>query len=294
MIAIEAKYHSKCLAALYNKARSAKQVCSESDDSRLDGIAFAELVAFMDDFRMEQNISPVFKLADLAKLYQTHLEEHGGSTKSRVHTSRLKHRLLSAFPDITAYMQGRSVMLTFDSDIFAALKKACDHDGDDDAMHLARAARIVRKEIFHQKFTYRCSFCEHDSVPRSLLALVNMILEGPNIKHQHRANTKAAISISQLLLFNSVKRARSAEGSATSHLLERETLLPLYLAMKIHAVTRKKTLIDTFFHWGICASYDRHLKVISDISDGGCEQFAIDGVVRPPKLRTGVFFHSSG
>ena len=103
MIAIEAKYHSKCLAALYNKARSAKQECSESDDSHLHGIAFAELVAFMDDFRMEQNISPVFKLADLAKLYQTRLEELGGSTKSRVHTSRLKHRLLSALPDIKVY-----------------------------------------------------------------------------------------------------------------------------------------------------------------------------------------------
>ena len=118
---------------------------------------------------------------------------------------------------------------------------------------------------------------------------MNMILEGPNIKHQHRANTKAAISISQLLIFNSVKHARAAEASATSHALERETPLPLYLAMKIHAVTRKRTLIDTLFHWGICASCDRLLKVISDISDGVCEQFAIDGVACPPKLRTRVF-----
>ena len=50
MIATEAKHHRKCLAALYNKARSVKQVCSESDDSHLHGIAFAELVAFMEDF----------------------------------------------------------------------------------------------------------------------------------------------------------------------------------------------------------------------------------------------------
>ncbi len=106
---------------------------------------------------------------------------------------------------------------------------------DDDAMHLARAARVVRKEMFDQKFTFSGSLCEHDSVPHSLLALVNMVLEGPNVKHQHRANTKAAISISQLLIFNSVKHA---EASATSHALERETPLPLCLAMKIHAVTR--------------------------------------------------------
>lgn len=137
MIAIEAKYHSKCLAALYNRARSAKLVSHESDDSHLHGIAFAELVAFMEDFRMEQKISPVFKLADLAKLYQTRLEELGCSTGCRVHTSRLKQRLLLAFPDIKTYMQGRSVMLTFDEDIGAALQKACNYDSDDDdAMHL--------------------------------------------------------------------------------------------------------------------------------------------------------------
>ena len=271
MIAIEAKYHSKCLAALYNKARSDKQVCNESDDSHLHGIAFAELVAFMEDFHMEQNISPVFKLADLAKLYQTCLEEFGGSTRSRVHTSRLKHRLLLAFPDIRAYMQGRSVMLTFDDDIYAALKKACDHDSDDDAMHLARAARVVRKEMFDWKFTFTGSFGEHDSVPHSLLALVNMVMEGPNIKHQYRANTKAAVSISQLLIF---KHARAAEASATYHALEQETPLPLYLAMKIHAVTRKRSRIDTLFHLGICVSYDRLLLLfIRSIREGNFQQY---------------------
>ena len=162
-------------------------MCSESDYSHLHGITLAELVAFMVAFHMEKNISPVFKLADLAKLYKTRLKELGGSSKSRIHTSRLKYRLLSAFLDIKAYLQGRSVMLTFDDEICAAVKNACDHDGDDDAMHLVRAARIVRKEMFDQKFTFSGSFCEHDSALHS---------QGPNIRHQHRANTKAAISIS--------------------------------------------------------------------------------------------------
>ena len=52
-------------------------------------------------------------------------------------------------------------MFTFDDDLCAALKKACDHDSDDDAMHLVRAARIVRKEMFDQKFTFSGGgFCE--------------------------------------------------------------------------------------------------------------------------------------
>ena len=81
-----------------------------------------------------------------------------------------------------------------------------------------------------RKFTFSGSFSDHDNVPHSLLALVSMILEGPKINHQQRADTKAAISISQLLIFNSVKHARATDASATSHALEWETPLPLYLA----------------------------------------------------------------
>ena len=44
----------------------------------LHGIAFAELVAYMEDFRMEGSVAPVFKLADLAHLYELLLEQLGG------------------------------------------------------------------------------------------------------------------------------------------------------------------------------------------------------------------------
>ncbi len=37
-----------------------------------------------------------------------------------------------------------------------------------------------------------------NTVPRSLLALINMILEGPNIKHQSELVTAATLTIGQL------------------------------------------------------------------------------------------------
>ncbi len=137
---------------------------------------------------------------------KTRLEQLGVAIEGRVHTSRLKLRLLSVFPDLRAHLQGRKVMLTFDDDIGGALRKACDHDSDHDALHLVRAAKVVRREMFNQNFTFNGSFSEQSVVPQSLLAFVNMILEGPNIKHHNSANTTAAISISQLLMFNSVKQ----------------------------------------------------------------------------------------
>ena len=71
LIALETKYHRKCLAAMYNRARSCKSASAESDHSHLHGIAFADLVPFMEEFHMEQDVSPIFKLADLARLYKT-------------------------------------------------------------------------------------------------------------------------------------------------------------------------------------------------------------------------------
>ena len=79
-------------------------------------------------------------------------------------------------------------MLSFDDDIGDALKKACDHDSDNDAMHLAQTAKVVRKEMFSQAFSFNGTFSEEslqNAVPQSLLALVSMILEGPNIQQKH-------------------------------------------------------------------------------------------------------------
>lgn len=61
MIALEAKYHAKCLVALYNKA-SRDDISSGVDetDLHLHGIAFAQLVAYMEDFRKDEDNAPIW------------------------------------------------------------------------------------------------------------------------------------------------------------------------------------------------------------------------------------------
>ena len=80
-------------------------------------------------------------------------------------------------------------MLSFDDDIGDALQKACDYDcyNDHDAVDLVQAAKVVRREMFKQKYLFDGSFTEEslrNVVPQSLLALVNTILKGPSIEHQ--------------------------------------------------------------------------------------------------------------
>ena len=214
---------------------------------------------------------------------------------NRIHSTRLKIRLLSALPDLTAHVQGREI-LTFEEDIGLALVKAC--DGYSDAVHLMRAAQVIRKELLNIKIKqfdgFFTSECQRDSVPSSLLALVNMIQDGPNIKHQSQlvsnASTTAALSVSQLVVFNSVKQSRNSKPSVNvRHDRDHETPLPLYLGLKVHAVTLNKTLVDTLFHLGLCISYDRVLQIQSDIANGVCQRYEMEMVVCPPNMRRGLF-----
>jgi len=224
MIALEAKYHSRCLAHLYNRRRSLerqhyKVISDNATDSQHsnESIVFAQLIAYIDDVR-SCDIIPVFKLADLKNLYLTRLNQLNQSNFNTVNSSRLKEKLLAYYPDMRAQSDGRDVLLAFDDNLGAALSRACVGDMDEDAMHLIKAAEVVRREIFDCKWQFGTSLSHEaqlSSVPSALLCLVRMILEGPGIDvqslHQH---TPASLSIAQLLVFNSVHHKRTSVTQA--------------------------------------------------------------------------------
>ena len=93
-----------------------------------------------------------------------------------------------------AYNRGRDVLMAFEEDIGTSLAKACEQDNNQDAMHIARAAQIVRRHIFGEAkpFNGFPEQCQKDSVPKLLLTLVNMVLEGPSIKDQMEEATSPA------------------------------------------------------------------------------------------------------
>ena len=221
MLAIEAKYHPRCLVGLYNRARKASVEGLEDNGqgyaASTSGVVFAELVLYIEETRKHEGSAPVFKLAELSHLYKSRMEQLGVEVDSRVDSTRLKERLLAEFPDMRAYTKGRDVLMAFEHDIGTALAKACELDDNEDAMHIARAAQIVRRHIFDEAkpFNGFPKQCQEDSVPKLLLTLVNMVLEGPSIKDQmEEATSPAATSIAQLLKFNSVKHKRAPDRPA--------------------------------------------------------------------------------
>ena len=296
LIAQEAKYHATCLTSLYNKARDTKLNEDPDQDAVNQGIALAELVSYIEEARMDSDVAPVFKLIDLATLYKTRLEQLGTVLTGRVHTTELKNRILRYFPNLEEHKRGRDILLAFNEDVGAALRMACEQDADSDGIHLARAANIVRRDMLKMTTAFSGSFdtlCQEESVPNSLIALVSMILNGPNIHEQssHSSIPAPTLTISQLLQFNSCARRRKSTGSvqSTKHSHNRETPVPVYLGVMIHTKTRRRDLVDELYRLGLSVAYDRVLSISSALGDNICSYFQLEGAVCPPKLKGGLF-----
>ena len=129
------------------------------------------------------------------------------------------------------------------------------------------------------------------TVPKLLLTLVNMVLEGPSIKDQmEEATSPAALTIAQLLKFNSVRHKRAPDTAAfVRHSTAQETPVPLYIGLMLHAHTSKRELVDKMAHLGLSVSYDRILQLSTHMGNQVCQQFHREQVVCPPQLRSHVF-----
>ena len=229
--------HTKCLVDLHNRARKAKaNRCKGTDESEtISRIVFAELVLYIEEV-CQHNVerTPVFKLSDLARLYTAQMDQLGIKLDMRPHTTRLKQRLLAEFTDMRAQKKGRDILLAFENDIGPALAKACEIDSDSDAIILACAVKIVRNHMFEdaKPFTGLTEGCQKESVSPLLLALVNMILEGPTITDHDEGTTPATLSIAQLIKFNNIKHRRkepSTDAISVRHNSAQETPLPIYV-----------------------------------------------------------------
>lgn len=293
MVADEAKYHLKCLSAFYRRKPHVTDEDVEEGASNLQALALAQLVAFIESCRDDPDTRPVFYMTQLCDMYARRLEDFGLSVPERVHSGRLREKLLAAVPDLFSAQEGRNVVLMFNKDLGAAIKEA--NTRDSEAVHLVRAAEVVRKEIFKLKAAFNGRFeegCQSKSVPAALKTLVALILDGPaSVEHPDEVDdsqTQAVLTISQLLSFNCRKFSRK-DSKFQRRQRERETPLPVYISMKVHAETRKRELVDTLSSMGMGISYKRLMTISSQVGNAVIERFEADGVVVPTSMKKDVF-----
>lgn len=188
IVAQEFKYHPACLAALYNKERAKlsaeeQSTCEETLSKReAYAIAFSELVTFITESKIAtSDDGPVrFKMAELVKLYEKRLKQLGVNYPDR-NSTRLKDQLLLHVPEVQAYHEGRDVYLLFHSDIAAVLAQ---ENNTSDAIHLAKAASIIRKDMLAHKWVLDKTLngdSIEEAVPASLRYFVCMLEHGADI-----------------------------------------------------------------------------------------------------------------
>ena len=111
---------------------------------------------------------------------------------------------------------GRDVIMTSKDDCGKAISEPCDLQ--DDGICLERAACIIRKEILIKQDDKKLSNknnviskeilssqSEIDFISPPVMSFINMVLNGSNVDTSDKKRSSSALTIAQLLQFNTVK-----------------------------------------------------------------------------------------
>lgn len=293
-VAIGAKYHNICLTKYFNRCRAKnnenKDVLRSSSDSEKEkkAVAFEELIGYMQHTRSIDD-SVIFKLSYLSKIYQEALKKLD-VTDFMVYSSRLKEKLMEVFPDLIEFHEGKEIFLVFKDDVGIAIKSSI-KEQESEALIIAKAAKIIKREIKKTSFKFQGNFSEEDQmscIPQSLLCFLKLILDGSKNESNSTGRDQAAKYIAQIIMFNTIDRANE-NSKFSRYNASKEQPLPIYLAFKLHSVTRKRDLIDHFHDLGLCISYQRYLTLSCEVANSVCTEYIRNDLVCPPQLDTGIF-----
>ena len=187
MVAIEAKYHSKCMLAYKRKYTAYVKSCnkietSTNDDSAAEARTFAELISFMESSAESGTLS------SLHDLYVSRLRNL--QVDKSVNKTRLKNRIIAHYHgEIQEQTDGKNTVLVFNQGIETLLKDALKkRNCEEEAFSFVNAAKFIRNDVFQMPgFSFSGEFtseCQLKSIPPSLMCLVSMLLNGPNIESQ--------------------------------------------------------------------------------------------------------------
>lgn len=155
-------------------------------------------------------------------MYSDRLGQLEVAIESRVNTTHLKNIILSALPDMQAHKQGRDVLLIFKDDVCEVLKRATFLNRDDEGIILAKASKIVRRDMFETKYRFTGTFNGISSTDTYtdtyIISRNDYRISGPNIDIQssYIVESQTTLKISQLLQFNCAIPREKTEA-ATYH-----------------------------------------------------------------------------
>ena len=174
--------------------------------------------------------------------------------------------MLEYFSEAQEQRDGKNTVPIFEEGMKQMLKDALNkHDFDEDAIILAKAAKIVREDIFsHGVFKFSGSFlavCQANSLLSSLKYLMSMMMiNSPTPKDQPKHDSQACLTIGQTTVYNT-KKTKSTSTTTSRHKLERKPKLPIYIDLSEHSLTGSKKLVQHLYKMCIIISSDRILQL---------------------------------
>eukprot|EP00794_Sanderia_malayensis_P004251 gene4251-4816_t len=297
MVAIEAKYHVKCLVRFYNNHRAHARKTRSNDNNEnaiMKGIALSEVVNLIQGKILIDKQTPVFYMKDLRQVYEDRLRFLGAPEDiiKNVNVTRLKNDLLREIPGMCEQKNGKYVILTVEEQFGKALIECSQSTLQDDGIILSKAARIVRRFLFASDESFDGDLSrirQKSSVPLPLLNLVSLIIDGESsFEDMSPFAESIAVNLAQLLRFNAVKTKRRSKGYVR-HSRNNEPPLPVKIGLMIHAKTRKKSIVNALADEGLSISNKRVEELENSITKQLCVKYNEDGMVCPPALTNGIF-----
>ena len=140
-----------------------------------------------------------FKASELESIYADLLKEK--SIEYTPHVTHFTSKLLSALPDLKKRLINNKVTLLMKEDIDANLQDDVS-EPDFFIKLLNKVVRPIRKAMILQKNDFNGTFsanCHHNSVPKELLALITMLIDGTNINAKI---SQSSLSCAQTIMSN--------------------------------------------------------------------------------------------
>jgi len=228
-------------------------------------------------------------------LYKARLNELGGMVPDKIHTTRFQEHILSQIPWMSGQNADRKLYIACKSTIRKAAAHVLNQTPDQNACNMAQTAIhfMIREQIFDFQQGFSGEFTtnvQEESVPPLLSSFINMVLCGPSVKDRDVDDRKSvALTIAQLLIYNAVKKKPIKSVANIRHRAERETLLPVYVALKVYATTEhSEETINRLHELGVCVSYSQIRDISKIMANSVIKMFEAEGVPCVPTLRKGL------
>ena len=165
-----------------------------------------------------------------------------------LHSTRFKEELLSRIPGLQAHKRENQIVLTSDDAATEAILAVLSHSGNQNGLHSVQAEKFLPQYLFDGDASFSGDVgkdCQADSVPKSLLVLVQMILESKSLFLAADNETKnIALQLSHLINFNALKKQLDQKVTNVCYRSSQISALPVYTGLLLRSRTQKNGIID--------------------------------------------------